>query len=362
MDNVFALLILLSIIGLILGSKSPQKYVFWSSKRTRKKAIIGYLILTIVFFVAFGIVSPPNDADVASKQSDATTEKVAHQETKKESVEDNKPKKEAKKKDDQKADKKNDKKDDQKAEKKENDKNPDDADSKKVHKEDKAVEKKTEENKKKKETKPVSKATSKEKVNDNQVPVTLVKTVDGDTIKVNYNGKEENVRYLLIDTPESKKPGTCVQPFAESASNRNKELVNSGDLTLEFEKSERDKYGRLLAYVFVDGKSVQKTLLQEGLARVAYIYEPPYKYLSDYQNTENAAKSNQEGIWSQPGLVTDSGFNGCADGSSDNSSEGTEHFQNCTELKKEYPNGVPKGHPAYQSKMDRDNDGYACES
>ncbi len=40
---------------------------------------------------------------------------------------------------------------------------------------------------------------------------------------------------------------------------------------------------------------------------------------------------------------------------------GTELFANCTELRKKYPNGVPKGHPAYQDKMDRDKDGYACE-
>ncbi|WP_382285478.1 thermonuclease family protein [Heyndrickxia sporothermodurans] len=218
----------------------------------------------------------------------------------------------------------------------------------------------------------------------NRVPVTLTKTVDGDTIKVMYKGKEESVRYLLIDTPESKKPGSCVQPYAESAYNRNKQLVNSGKLTLEFEKSERDKYGRLLAYVFVDGKSVQETLLKEGYARVAYIYEPPYKYLSKYQKAEDIAKNKHSNIWSKSGLVTDKGFNGCATKATvakksnttrksiGNSSPktnttppptsgGTEFFANCTELRKKYPNGVPSTHPAYQPKMDRDKDGYACE-
>ncbi|MFB7302567.1 thermonuclease family protein [Heyndrickxia sporothermodurans] len=218
----------------------------------------------------------------------------------------------------------------------------------------------------------------------NRVPVTLTKTVDGDTIKVMYKGKEESVRYLLIDTPESKKPGSCVQPYAESAFNRNKQLVNSGKLTLEFEKSERDKYDRLLAYVFVDGKSVQETLLKEGYARVAYIYEPPYKYLSKYQNAEDMAKNKHSNIWSKSGLVTDKGFNGCATKATvakksnttrksiGNSSPktnttppptsgGTEFFANCTELRKKYPNGVPSTHPAYQPKMDRDKDGYACE-
>lgn len=76
-----------------------------------------------------------------------------------------------------------------------------------------------------------------------------------------------------------------------------------------------DKYGRVLAYVFVNGKSVQETLLQEGYARVAYIYYPPYKYLSQYQIDESTAKNQGLRIWSKPGLVTDNGFIGCADGS-----------------------------------------------
>ena len=54
---------------------------------------------------------------------------------------------------------------------------------------------------------------------DDQVPVTLVDTIDGDTIKVWVNGKIETVRYLLIDTPESKNPNMCVQLYAKEASN-----------------------------------------------------------------------------------------------------------------------------------------------
>jgi micrococcal nuclease len=213
---------------------------------------------------------------------------------------------------------------------------------------------------------------------ENQVPVTLTATVDGDTIKVNYNGKEETVRYLLIDTPEEKKPGVCVQPYAMDAANRNKQLLTSGKVTLEFEqgKSKTDKYGRLLAYVFVNGASVQETLLKEGYARVAYIYEPPYKYLNQYRNDENTAKSQQLNIWSKSGYVTDTGFKGCADSSAGSTNQqnstnntssqtantsGTEFFANCTELRKKYPDGVPKGHPAYRDTLDRDQDGFACE-
>lgn len=231
-----------------------------------------------------------------------------------------------------------------------------------------------------------------------KVPVKLVKTIDGDTIKVVYNGKEINVRYLLIDTPETNHPRLGKQPFGEEAKERNRQLVNSGALTLEFDIGERiDKYDRLLAYVYVDGKSVQETLLAEGLARVAYVYPPNTRHLTPFEETQATAKKKELGIWSIENYTTDSGFNSdaapapSASGSvtapktstsgstavtpkapssttskpattpSTNSAGGQEWFQNCTELRKKYPSGVPEGHAAYQAKMDRDKDGYACE-
>lgn len=255
------------------------------------------------------------------------------------------------------------------------------------------VEKKTEQ---KESTKEKTADKSKEKDKKELVDVTLDRAVDGDTIKVSYNGNVDTVRYLLIDTPETKKPNSCVQPYGDDASKRNKELVNSGKLQLEFDKGDRrDKYGRLLAYVYVDGKSVQETLLKEGLARVAYVYEPNTKYIDQFKKDEQEAKSEKLSIWSKNGYVTDRGFNGCVkekntavkkattskpaatqpttpkassetstttenEASSESTGE-TETFKNCTELRKKYPNGVPSSHPAYQSKMDRDHDNYACE-
>jgi micrococcal nuclease len=145
-----------------------------------------------------------------------------------------------------------------------------------------------------------------------EVPVTLVDIIDGDTIKVQVNGKIETVRYLLIDTPESKSPKTCVQLYAKEAFLRNSELVKSGKVTLEFEQGNiRDSYSRLLAYVYVDGESIQGTLLKEGYARVAYIMNPPYKYLEPFRDEENLAKKEKINIWSSWDFVTKWGFNGC---------------------------------------------------
>lgn len=200
-----------------------------------------------------------------------------------------------------------------------------------------------------------------------QVPVDLIEVVDGDSIKVRINGEVESVRYLLIDTPETNHPNMCVQPYGKEASNRNEELLRSGSVTLEFDGPERDKYDRLLAHVYVDGISVQQTLLEEGLARVAYIYNPPYKHLDAYYQAEELAKEKRLNIWNKDDYVSENGFSDCVGDidelqvSEEDFSTNKEDFKNCTELRKVYPDGVPKGHPAYQEKMDRDDDGHACE-
>jgi micrococcal nuclease len=145
-----------------------------------------------------------------------------------------------------------------------------------------------------------------------KIPITLIDIIDGDTIKVHVNGKVETLRYLLIDTPESKNPKTCVQLYAKEAFLRNSELVKSGKVTLEFEPGNtRDSYGRLLAYVYVNGESIQGTLLKEGYARVAYIMDPPYKYLEPFRKEEKLAKRNKTNIWSRLNFVKSWGFNGC---------------------------------------------------
>ncbi|WP_404814958.1 thermonuclease family protein [Terribacillus saccharophilus] len=174
---------------------------------------------------------------------------------------------------------------------------------------------------------------------------------------------------MLVDTPETKAPNKCVQPYGKDASKRNQELVTDAEkLELEFDVGGRtDKYGRLLAYVYADGVSVQQTLLEEGLARVAYVYPPNTRYLDTFEEAEASAKNDDEAVWQQNGYVTDRGFNGCATSqdSSDppvkSSSNESTQFANCTELRKTYPDGVPSTHPAYQLKFDRDKDDYACE-
>ena len=147
-------------------------------------------------------------------------------------------------------------------------------------------------------------------VKEGQIPVELVQTIDGDTIQVMIDGEKRNIRYLLIDTPEidHKNPGNT-EPFAVEARDRNDELLRSGQVTIEFDEGDReDKYGRLLAYIYVDGKSVQQTLLSEGYARVAYVFEPNTRYIDEFNKAEKQAKDAQKGIWEVDGYVTNRGF------------------------------------------------------
>jgi micrococcal nuclease len=198
------------------------------------------------------------------------------------------------------------------------------------------------------------------------IPVELVKTIDGDTIKIMYEGKEQNVRYLLIDTPETNHPRLGKQPFGEKAKERNRELLNSGKLEIEFDiGGKTDKYDRLLAYIYIDGVSVQEKLLEEGLARVAYVYPPNTRHLDAYKKAEEKAKKAGIGIWTLEDYATDRGFDSEMHVEkkpvTQPVSGAQEEFKNCTELRKNYPNGVKKGHPAYSEKMDGNKNDFACE-
>ena len=107
----------------------------------------------------------------------------------------------------------------------------------------------------------------------------LVSVIDGDTIKIKYNGSDESVRLLLIDTPETKHPILGPQPYGQEAKEFTTQLLAGQQMVyLEFDVSYRDKYKRLLAYVYTaDGENVQEQLLKNGFARVAYIYAPNTK-------------------------------------------------------------------------------------
>lgn len=142
-----------------------------------------------------------------------------------------------------------------------------------------------------------------------QIPVDVVSVIDGDTIKIDYEGKEETVRYLLIDTPETNHPRLGEQPLGPEATAENKRLIESGEVSIEFDVGGRfDDYGRMLAYIYVDGESIQEQLLESGFARVAYVFPPNTRYLDAFEESEAMAKEAGIGIWEFSNYATDRGF------------------------------------------------------
>ncbi len=146
-------------------------------------------------------------------------------------------------------------------------------------------------------------------------PAELVRPVDGDTAVFAFDANGDGVpeqfsaRFLLIDTPETRHPQLGKQPLGDEAKKRTAALLQNSEITLEFDVGQRlDKYQRILVYVYADGKSVQETLLEEGLARVAYVYPPNTRYLSEFEEKQSVAKNKEIGIWSMEGYVTDRGF------------------------------------------------------
>ncbi|MEQ6390389.1 thermonuclease family protein [Bacillaceae bacterium S4-13-58] len=147
------------------------------------------------------------------------------------------------------------------------------------------------------------------KKNPNFISAKVTRIVDGDTIEISINGKEESVRLLLVDTPETKHPSLPVQEYGPEASQFAKTKLLGKQVQLEYDGPKRDKYDRLLGYLWVGGKTFNEMLLEEGLARIAYIYYPPYTHYDAYVKAENRAKSAKKGIWSIDGYVTADGFN-----------------------------------------------------
>ena len=134
-----------------------------------------------------------------------------------------------------------------------------------------------------------------------KVEVTLNTTVDGDTAKFNLNNEIVTVRFLAVDTPETKHPDKGVEPYGPEASNFTKEkLTNAKKIVLEYDNNstKTDKYNRHLAWIWVDDELLQELLIESGLAKVEYVYGD-YKYLEQLQEKETIAKQNKIGLWQQ---------------------------------------------------------------
>jgi micrococcal nuclease len=127
----------------------------------------------------------------------------------------------------------------------------------------------------------------------------VVRVVDGDTIRVRLDGRTERVRYIGVDTPESVKPGTPVQCFAKRASAANAALVAGRSVRLVGDVEQRDRYGRLLAYVYrePDGAFVNAQLVRDGFARTLTI-PPNVAHARELADLARVARQAHRGLWS----------------------------------------------------------------
>lgn len=144
-------------------------------------------------------------------------------------------------------------------------------------------------------------------INAEKFEVEFNKCVDGDTFKVLIDNEVKTVRMLAVDTPETVKPGTDVQPYGKEASDYTCDrLSNASKIELEYDSnsSKADKYGRLLAWVYVDGEMLQKELISLGYAKVAYIYGK-YSYLDELYSIEEKIANDKIGIWSEEEYISE---------------------------------------------------------
>jgi micrococcal nuclease len=138
---------------------------------------------------------------------------------------------------------------------------------------------------------------------------TVTRVVDGDTIYVSIAGKDEPVRFIGVDTPETAHPTVGEEPYGEEASAYTKRNLTGRKVWLEFDVQERDKYGRLLAYVWLDipkgdsepdvrAKMFNARLLLDGYAQTMTI-PPNVKYAEMFLKLQREARDNHRGLWGE---------------------------------------------------------------
>jgi len=134
--------------------------------------------------------------------------------------------------------------------------------------------------------------------------VRIIRIVDGDTIVVNYKRNNEKVRMLCVNTPESVHPDKKQNiPMGKIASNYTKERLSGKYVDLEFEGPFRGRYGRLLAYVFVNGGNFNLELVRQGLSPYYTKYGLSQKYDQEFREAERYARKHKLNIWGDPKLI-----------------------------------------------------------
>lgn len=201
--------------------------------------------------------------------------------------------------------------------------------------------------------------------------VKVVNVVDGDTIKIETG---EIVRYIGIDTPETVHPDKPVQCYGKEASDKNTEFVEGKTIELEKDVSEKDKYGRLLRYIWLGDVLINEVLVREGYAQSS-TYPPDVKYQEQFVEAQRLAREEKKGLWGSACVITptpkptlkptQSGSGTTSSGGSQSGGGAGSYVCNCNKTCSQMSSCAEA---QYQlnvcgcARRDADGDGVACDS
>ncbi|HPQ71801.1 MAG TPA: thermonuclease family protein, partial [bacterium] len=131
----------------------------------------------------------------------------------------------------------------------------------------------------------------------------VIRVVDGDTLKISIDGREDTVRLIGVDTPETVHPNKPVEFFGREASAFTHRMADGKNVRLEFDQASaatkhRDRYGRLLAYVFLpDGTLLNSEIIRQGYGHAYTKY--PFSRKQEFVAIEREAREARRGFWAQ---------------------------------------------------------------
>ena len=130
----------------------------------------------------------------------------------------------------------------------------------------------------------------------------VTRVIDGDTVEIMMSGKKESIRLIGVYTPETKHPTKGVQPYGPEASAFTKKNIEGKQVWIEFDVQERDKYQRLLGYLWANQDTINKTkmfnyrLVSKGVAQLA-TFSPNVRYVDLFKAGQAEALENNLGLW-----------------------------------------------------------------
>jgi micrococcal nuclease len=124
----------------------------------------------------------------------------------------------------------------------------------------------------------------------------VTRVVDGDTAHIEVDGRDLDVRFIGIDTPETVAPGQPIECYGPQASEYTHRRLDGERVALEYDVEREDRYGRALAYVWLGDELFNETLVRQGYA-VVTTFPPDVAYVDRFVAAQRDARENDRGLW-----------------------------------------------------------------